>query len=71
MFGGKSEKAMLRTIFENVTGCVRGAVRLDGSVVEHRCRFCMSNKDLVAGGVAEARGIAALMPSGADGRAWT
>ncbi len=68
MFGGEAGKAMLRTIFETVTGWVRGAVRLNGCVVEHRCRFCTSDKDLVAGGVAVTRGIAALMPSsGWDG----
>jgi hypothetical protein len=63
MFGGDEAKKMQRAIFEIVTAWVRGAVRLDGCVVEHRCRFCTSDKEFVAGGMAVTRGIAALMPS--------
>jgi hypothetical protein len=67
-FGGENGTAMARAIFETVTAWVRGAVRLNGCVFEHRCRFCMKDEDLVAGGVAVTRGIAALMPeTGWDG----
>jgi hypothetical protein len=67
-FGGENGTAMARAIFETVTGWIRGAVRLNGCVFEHRCRFCMKDEDLVAGGVAVTRGITALMPeSGWDG----
>jgi hypothetical protein len=67
-FCGENGSAVARAIFEIVTGWVRGAVRLNGCAFEHRCRFCMKDEDLVAGGVAVTRGIAALMPeSGWDG----
>jgi hypothetical protein len=46
---------MVRAIFETVTGWVRGAVRLNGCVFEHRCRFCMKDEDLVDGGVVVTR----------------